>query len=69
MSSQPQLTEQIGALLNQKLLDLLEQAYPLHSALPDPKDSDRMIWVKVGERRVVDFLRRCVGDAISEKVL
>lgn len=38
-----------------KFIDLLDQSYPLR--LPDPKQSDREIWIAVGERRVIENLR------------
>jgi hypothetical protein len=37
------------------LADYLDQHYPEQCA--DPKDSDREIWMKSGERRIVRHLR------------
>lgn len=36
------------------LLEALDRIYPERCA--DPKDSERDIWIKVGERRLVVFL-------------
>lgn len=41
-------------LLSRDLIKKLDEAYPLR--LPDPKDTDRMVWIKVGQRMVVDQL-------------
>lgn len=41
--------------ISDALLDFLEAAYPERCA--DPKDTDREIWMKAGERRLVARLR------------
>jgi len=38
-----------------ELVAALDKLFPLRS--PDPEQSDRHIWIEVGQRRVVDFLR------------
>ncbi len=40
--------------ISQHLVDDLNALYPDRS--PDPEDSDREVWMKAGERRVVRFL-------------
>lgn len=42
------------------LMAELERIFP--HRCPDPKDSEREIWMKAGERRVVDFLKAHYGD-------
>lgn len=37
------------------LLDALDKLYPERCA--DPQDTEREIWIKVGQRRVVTFLQ------------
>lgn len=37
-----------------ELVDALDSLYP--AAPPNPADDDRMIWIKAGERRVVEHL-------------
>lgn len=41
--------------LSKDLIDALDVRFPVRMA--DPKDSDRDIWIKVGQRFVVDFLK------------
>jgi len=41
--------------LSKDLLDILDARFP--SRCPDPKDSEREIWMKVGQRKVVEFLQ------------
>lgn len=65
---QPQLSEKIGALLDKPLLDLLEEAYPLRSQVASLTDTDRQVGVKIGQRELIDFLRRCF-DEINPKAL
>lgn len=40
--------------LSQALLDALDRLHP--ERCPDTSDTDREIWVKVGQRKVVRFL-------------
>lgn len=54
-------TERLGYLLSRELLELLETLYPARP--PDPKDSDREIWLKAGERRLADTLRLRLAQA------
>lgn len=42
-------------VISKELLDALEKRFP--NQCPNIKDSDREIWVKVGARSVVNFLR------------
>jgi hypothetical protein len=48
------LSERIGSLLTAELLQLLDELHPL--CLPDPKDSLAELWIKVGERRLIETL-------------
>lgn len=41
--------------INRPLLEWLDQAFP--EKCPDPKDTEREIWLKAGERRLVMKLR------------
>lgn len=41
--------------LSKDLIDALDVRFPVR--MPDPKDSERDIWIKVGQRFVVDFLK------------
>lgn len=40
--------------LSKDLIDALDDRFPSRCA--DPKDSEREIWIKVGQRKVVEFL-------------
>lgn len=48
------------------LLQALDRAFPL--ALPDPDDSERDIWMKVGERRLVEYLLHRKKQELDEYV-
>ena len=41
--------------LSKDLIDALGVRFP--SRCPDPSDSEREIWIKVGQRKVVEFLQ------------
>ena len=41
--------------LSKDLIDALDARFPVRMA--DPKDSEREIWIKVGQRNVVEFLK------------
>ena len=41
--------------LSKDLIDALDVRFPVR--MPDLKDSEREIWIKVGQRFVVDFLK------------
>jgi hypothetical protein len=56
--------KRIGALVSKELLEALDKLYPARP--PDPKDSDREIWMKAGERRLVDVLRAKLQEAEEE---
>jgi hypothetical protein len=51
------------------LVQWLDTLYPEKS--PDPKDSEREIWMKAGERRVINFLIHKInqneGKVLKEK--
>ena len=40
--------------LSQRLLERLDELY--HDRCPDPNDSERDVWIKAGQRKVVNFL-------------
>ena len=40
--------------LSKDLIEMLDQKYP--DRCPNPKDTDREIWMKAGERRLVNEL-------------
>jgi len=54
MTDQHLLSNRLGPLLSQELLDTLDALYP--SRPPSLTDSEREIWAKAGERRLVDVL-------------
>lgn len=56
--------ERLGHLLSKELLEALEALYPAKA--PDPKDSDREIWLKAGERRLVEVLWAKLRQAEEE---
>lgn len=58
--------DRIGALLQRPLIDELNSLHPHRCA--DPKDSEREIWMKAGERRLVDFLEGALANS-SRSVL
>jgi hypothetical protein len=41
--------------LSKDLIDALSDRFPCRCA--DPNDSEREIWIKVGQRKVVEFLQ------------
>lgn len=48
-------------LLSHDLVKKLDEEYPLE--LPNPDDSERMVWIKVGQRRVVSHLVQLLKEA------
>lgn len=51
--------------LDQVTIDFLDRIYPERS--PDPKDSEREIWMKAGERRLVRHLLNLLQKQESEE--
>jgi hypothetical protein len=49
------LFDRLGLLLTPEQVALLEQCYP--HRCPDPAHSERELWMKAGERRLVDVLK------------
>lgn len=47
--------DRLGQLLTPDIMSLLEECYP--HRCPDPFASEREIWMKAGERRLVDVLK------------
>lgn len=56
----------VGALIQRGLVDELNAIYPHRCA--DPKDSEREIWMKAGERRVIDFIESAYKES-TESIL
>lgn len=52
---------QIGYLMSEEFLKTLNAMYP--PRCPDPKDSEREIWMKAGERRLVEVLQAKFNQA------
>lgn len=50
----------------QELLEALDRRFP--ERCPEPEWSDREIWIRAGERRVVRFLKR-VFEQQNENIL
>lgn len=46
--------------ISQDLMEFMEDLYP--ERCPDPQWSDREIWMRVGERRVVRALKRIFDE-------
>jgi len=53
-------------VISEDLLKALDKQFP--ERCPEPSWSDREVWMRVGERRVVRFLKR-VFDQQNENVL
>jgi hypothetical protein len=47
--------DRLGLLLTSEQISLLDQCYP--HRCPDPTQSEREIWMRAGERRLVDVLK------------
>lgn len=54
-------THHIGHLLSKEAIQALDEMYPL--TLPNPTDTDRELWMKVGERRLVEVLKAKFAEA------
>lgn len=51
----------IGHLLNKEAVDELNKMVPPRP--PDPRDTEREIWMKAGERRLVEVLQAKFEEA------
>lgn len=51
----------IGFLMSEDFLKALDGMYPPRP--PNPQDSEREIWMKAGERRLVEVLQAKFNDA------
>jgi hypothetical protein len=56
----------LGVLIRPELMEALEQLYPARP--PNPQDSEREIWMKAGERRLVEVLKAKYQEATDELV-
>lgn len=56
----------VGHLLSRELLEELDKMYP--QRCPDPKDPEREVWMKAGERRAIDVLWAKFNEA-NENIL
>lgn len=54
MSREPDINQSLP-VVPQDLLEALEKRFP--DRCPDPQWTDREIWMRVGEQRVIRFLR------------
>lgn len=52
---------QIGYLMSEEFLKMLDALYPARP--PDPRDTEREIWMKAGERRLVEVLQAKFNEA------
>jgi hypothetical protein len=58
--------EQDFPLIPEDLLEALEKRFP--DRCPDPQWSERRIWIEVGKREVVKFLKRTFAEQ-NENIL
>lgn len=49
-----------------KLIEWLEARYP--NRVPDLADSEREVWAKVGEQRVISTLKQVIAKVIKENL-
>lgn len=61
MSQQDQQQNRLGVLLSLELLEAIEELFPLRP--PQLTDSDREVWFKAGQYRVVEVLRAKFEEA------
>lgn len=54
----------IGFLMSMEFLQALEVMFPPRP--PDPRDPDREVWMKAGERRLVEVLKAKFDQAQQE---
>lgn len=54
-------TLKIGYLMSEDFLKTLDAMYPPRP--PDPKETEREIWMKAGERRLVEVLQSKFNEA------
>jgi hypothetical protein len=57
----------IGLLMSEDFLKALDQFCPCRP--PNPADTDREIWMKAGERRLVEVLQAKFQQATQEGIL
>lgn len=53
-------------IIEKHLIDALTEQFP--NRVPEISDTDREVWAKVGEQRVIDFLKR-VYEEQNENIL
>lgn len=51
----------VGFLMSEEFIRTLNEMYPARP--PNPADSDREIWMKAGERRLVEVLQAKFNEA------
>lgn len=59
--------ERLGSLLSDELLEVMNLCYP--ARCPDPRDSEREIWMKAGEHRVVEALQSRLSEYQEDFIL
>lgn len=57
----------IGSLFTDELIKLIDQSVP--HRCPDPKDSIPEMWMKAGERRLVDVLIAKFNEANEDNMV
>lgn len=58
--------QKIGYLMSEEFIQTLDQCWPPRP--PNPNDSEREIWMKAGERRLVEILQAKFNEA-NERIL
>jgi hypothetical protein len=61
--TEPNVAIEIGAHVTQELLDRLREAYPMLN--PNLHDPERLIWIRAGEQRLIEFLAFCRQEFIT----
>jgi hypothetical protein len=60
------MSTQIGHLVSAELIAALEKVFPLRRPLPT--DDERGIWIKSGNREVIEFLQAQHDAAIEQSL-
>ena len=56
--------QRVGHLLSPELLEALHEMVP--PRCPDPRDPEREVWMKAGERRLVEVLQAKYEEATED---
>lgn len=60
----PRISEQVGALVDERLLKLLSQVFP--DRCPTPGTPTDRVWFDAGAAAVVRYLRECAQSTPTE---